>query len=88
MILTGRTVMAEEALRIGLVNRVVDRDMLGAAVSLAREMTCFSLPALGFARDAVRRGLPTSLKERDRSRPQHARFSDRGCGRRHDRLPR
>lgn len=63
MILTGRTVMAEEALRIGLVNRVVDRDMLGAGVSFAREMTCFSLPALGFARDAVRRGLPTSLKE-------------------------
>jgi len=63
MILTGRTVMAEEALRIGLVNRVVDRDMLGAGVSFAREMTCFSLPALGFARDAVRRGLPTSLRE-------------------------
>ena len=63
MILTGRTVMAEEALRIGLVNRVVDRDMLGAGVSFAREMTCFSLPALGFARDAVRRGLPTLLKE-------------------------
>ena len=63
MILTGRTVMAEEALRIGLVNRVVDRDMLGVGVSFAREMACFSLPALGFARDAVRRGLPTSLKE-------------------------
>jgi len=63
MILTGRTVMAEEALRIGLVNRVVDRDILGAGVSFAREMTCFSLPALGFARDAVRRGLPTSLRE-------------------------
>ena len=63
MILTGRTVMAEEALRIGLVNRVVDRDMLGAGVSFAREMTCFSLPALGFARDAMRRGLPTSLRE-------------------------
>lgn len=63
MILTGRTVMAEAALRIGLVNRVVDRDMLGAGVSFAREMACFSLPALGFARDAVRRGLPTSLRE-------------------------
>ena len=63
MILTGRTVMAEEALRIGLVNRVVDRDMLGAGVSFTREMACFSLPALGFARDAVRRGLPTSLRE-------------------------
>ena len=63
MILTGRTVMAEEALQIGLVNRVVDRDMLGAGVSFAREMACFSLPALGFARDAMRRGLPTSLRE-------------------------
>ena len=63
MILTGRTVMAEEALRIGLVNRVVDRDMLGAGVSFTREMACFSLPALGFARDAMRRGLPTSLRE-------------------------
>src|SRR6516162_10827990 len=27
-------------------------------------------------------------RARDRSRPQHARLSDRGCGRRHDRLPR
>ena len=63
MILTGRTVMAEEALQIGLVNRVVDSDLLGAGVSFAREMTCYSLPALGFARDAVRRGLATSLNE-------------------------
>ena len=63
MILTGRTVMAEEALRIGLVNRVIDRDLLGAGGSFAREMTRYSLPALGFARDAVRRGLATSLKE-------------------------
>lgn len=63
MILTGRTVMAEEALRIGLVNRVVDRDMLGAGVSFAREMTCYSLLTLGFARDAGHRGLSTSLKE-------------------------
>ena len=63
MILTGRTVMPEEALQIGLVNRVVDRDLLGAGVSFAREMTGYSLPALGFARDAVGRGLATSLKE-------------------------
>lgn len=63
MILTGRTVMAEEALQIGLVNRLVDGDLLGAGKSFAREMTGYSLPALGFARDAVRRGLATSLKE-------------------------
>ena len=90
MILTGRTVMAEEALRIALVNRVVDRDMLGAGVSFAREMTCFSLPALGFARNAVRRGLPTSLRERlaIEADLNTLAFQTRGCGRRHDRLPR
>jgi enoyl-CoA hydratase len=63
MILTGRTVMAEEALQFGLVNRLVDGDLLGTGVSFAREMTCYSLPALGFARAAVRRGLATSLTE-------------------------
>jgi enoyl-CoA hydratase len=63
MILTGRTVMAEEALQIGLVNRLVDGDLLGAGVSFAHEMTGYSLPALGFARDAVRRCTAASLKE-------------------------
>jgi len=63
MILTGRTVMAEEALQIGLVNRLVDGDLLEAGESFAREMTGFSLPALGFARDAVRRGLAASLEQ-------------------------
>ncbi len=63
MILTGRAVMAEEALQIGLVNRLVDGDLIEAGISFAREMTGYSLPALGFARDAVRRGLATSLRE-------------------------
>jgi enoyl-CoA hydratase len=63
MILTGRAVMAEEALQIGLVNRVADGDLLEAGKIFAREMTSYSLPALGFARDAVRRGLATSLRE-------------------------
>jgi len=63
MILTGRAVMAEEALQIGLVSRLVDGDLLEAGKSFAREMTGFSLPALSFARDAVRRGLATSLEQ-------------------------
>jgi len=63
MILTGRAVMAEEALQIGLVSRLVDGDLLEAGKSFSREMTGFSLPALSFARDAVRRGLATSLEQ-------------------------
>src|SRR6266478_5455522 len=63
IILTGRTVDAEEAERIGLVNRIADGDLLEAGRSFAREMTSYSLPALGFARDAVHRGLAFALRE-------------------------
>jgi enoyl-CoA hydratase len=54
MILSGRTVAAEEALRIGLVNRLVEGDLVAAGIAFAREMTRHGLPALAFAREAVR----------------------------------
>jgi enoyl-CoA hydratase len=63
LILTGRTVEAGEAERIGLVNRIAAGDLLEAGKSFAREMTGYSLPALGLARDAVNRGLAFPLKE-------------------------
>ena len=63
MILTGGAVDAEEAERIGLVNRIVEGDLLDAGASFAREMTGYSLPALRLARDAVHRGLAFPLKD-------------------------
>ncbi len=55
LILTGRTVDAREAARIGMVNRIVEGDLVAAGQTFAREMTGYSLPVLCLARDAVRR---------------------------------
>src|SRR6266566_3284801 len=63
MILTGRTLDAQEAARIGLVNRLVDGDLVETGISFAREMTGYSLPVLGLARDAIRRALDLPLPE-------------------------
>jgi enoyl-CoA hydratase len=63
MILTGRTVDADEALRIGLVQRLVDGDALAAGIAYAREFSGYSLPVLGLAREAVSRALTTPLVE-------------------------
>ena len=63
LIMTGRTVTAEEAERIGLVHRLVDGDPVEAAIAFAREFTVFSLPVLGFAREAVMRALDTPIHE-------------------------
>ncbi len=54
LILSGRIVAADEALRIGLVNRIEDGDTLAAGMAFARTMTQYSLRALAFARRAVR----------------------------------
>jgi enoyl-CoA hydratase len=63
MVMTGRTVDAEEALRIGLVSRLVDGDAIAAGVAFAQEFSGYSLPALSFARDAVKRAGETPLHE-------------------------
>ncbi|MGN6461229.1 MAG: enoyl-CoA hydratase/isomerase family protein [Pseudolabrys sp.] len=63
MILTGKTIDAEEASRIGLVNRLVDGDPVAAGIAFAHEFTVYGLPALNFARAAVQRALDAPLAE-------------------------
>ena len=65
MILTGRAIDAEEAERIGLVNRIVGgdgRDPVDAGIDYLSEITRFGLPAIRLAREAVQRAhdLPVS----------------------------
>ncbi len=63
MILSGRTLDAEEALRIGLVQRIVAGDVVPAAIEFARAFSAYGLPALRLARDAVKRALDLPLHE-------------------------
>ena len=61
--MTGRTVAAEEALAIGLVNRIVHAPGLDAAKAYAREFSGHGLRALQFGRDAVQRSMDVTLHE-------------------------
>jgi enoyl-CoA hydratase len=63
MIMTGRTIDAEEAHRIGLVHSLIDGNALEQGVAYARTFSGYSLPVLGFAREAVARALATPLSE-------------------------
>jgi enoyl-CoA hydratase/carnithine racemase len=55
LLLTGRTVDVEEALRIGLISRAIaaDSDVVEAALQLARSVAQFSFPAITAIRQAV-----------------------------------
>ena len=54
ILLTGKKVDAEEALRIGLVSRVVDDDeVLGLAVDMAKGMCAFSPFGLSLTKDTI-----------------------------------
>ena len=63
LIMSARTVDAEEAERIGLVHRVVEGDVLAGAMAFARSFSAYGLPALKLARDAVKRALDVPLHE-------------------------
>ena len=63
MVMTGRMVDAEEALSMGLINRLVDAPAVDGAVAYAREFASFSLPVLRYGREAVLRADQTALAE-------------------------
>ncbi len=63
LIMTGRTIDADEAAQIGLVTAVVEGDPIEAAIAFASSFTKYSLPVLRFARDAVKRALDLPIHE-------------------------
>ena len=70
IIMSGRTVDAEEAEKIGLVHKIIKGDGMTGALDFAETITCFSLPVLEYAREAVMTALDNPIhaglkKERD-----------------------
>lgn len=64
MIMTGRSVKADEAERIGLVHRVVEQEtLMEAGKAFARGFTGHSLPVLELARRAIQRGMDLPIDQ-------------------------
>ena len=64
LLLTGRLVTAEEALQVGLVNKVVEPDnLLSETENLVREVLCQSPIAVRMTWEAIHRGMNMTLEE-------------------------
>ena len=63
LMLTGRELDAEEALRFGLVNRLTDGNVLTAAMELASRVASFPQECLRNDRQAIYNGLHMSLED-------------------------
>lgn len=62
LLLTGRNIDADEALRIGLVNMVVDDDkLIDTAMDLANKIATKSLVQTGFIKELVNKGTDIDL---------------------------
>ncbi|WP_420485132.1 enoyl-CoA hydratase [Cytobacillus firmus] len=63
MIFTGEPLSAEEALRIGLINRIAPKGKsLEIALNLAKSISAHSLPALAFAKRSIDKGYEQRLE--------------------------
>jgi enoyl-CoA hydratase len=62
-IMTGRAIGAEEAERIGLINRIYDGDPISAGLKFSHSFINHSLVALRLAREAVFRSMDVSLDQ-------------------------
>ncbi len=64
MILTGETIPADEAQRIGLVNRVVSsQELMEVTMKMAREMASKGTIALKYTKEAVYQGMDLTLEQ-------------------------
>jgi enoyl-CoA hydratase len=64
LIFTGDIIRAEEAERIGLVNRVVPmEELMAAAMDVAAKIATKSAAALKLAKQAINKGMQTSLQD-------------------------
>ncbi len=64
IILTGALICAEEALRFGLIHRVVSSEnLMQEAVGMAREMAEKSPVSLSYAKEALHKGLDLTLEQ-------------------------
>ena len=81
MVLTGRTIDADEAERIGLVARIVPADdLIDEAIAIAAKIAGFSRPSVLMAKEAVGTAFETPLREglRFERRLFHAAFATDG----------
>ena len=64
LILTGKTIDAEQALQYGILNGLVDKNTsLNDAMSFCQQFKDFSLPVLQFAKSAILRSFDVSLQD-------------------------
>ena len=61
MIMSGRTIDALEAERIGLIHKIVAEEGMSEALEFAGTITCFSRPVLEYAREAVMTALDNPI---------------------------